>query len=46
MLHQMLNDQPFSRLITLEGDWLAWASIAVPACCRICVRVSSAVSLA
>ena len=35
-----------SRLSTPCGTWLAWASMAVPACCRIWVRVSSAVSLA
>src|SRR5690606_2142938 len=34
------------RLSTFCGIWLAWASMAVPACCRICVRDSSAVSLA
>ena len=28
------------------GNWLAWASMAVPACCRICERVRFAVSLA
>ena len=35
-----------SRLSTFWVTLLAWASMAVPACCRICVRVSSAVSLA
>ena len=35
-----------SRLSTLCGADLAWASMAVPACWRICVRVSSTVSLA
>lgn len=35
-----------SRLSTFCGSDLACASIAVPACWRICVRVSSAVSLA
>ena len=34
------------RLSTLCEDWLACASMAVPACCRICVRDRLAVSLA
>ncbi len=36
----------FSRLSTLCGSWLAWASMAVPACCRICAFVMLAVSAA
>src|SRR5256885_9903506 len=27
-----------SRARTPWGSWLAWATIAVPACCRICER--------
>ena len=39
------RDQDYcSRLSTFCGTELAWASIAVPACCRICARVSVAVS--
>jgi hypothetical protein len=38
--------QPRSSDSTLCGAALACASIAVPACCRICARVSAAVSLA
>src|SRR3990172_8141273 len=35
-----------NRVKTLFGNWFACASIAVPACCRICARVSEAVSAA
>ena len=38
--------QPCSSLSTLWGCWLAWAIMAVPACCRICVRLRLAVSAA
>ena len=31
---------------TLWGTWLAWASIEVPACCRIWCRVNSTISSA
>ena len=35
-----------SRASTDCGSWLAWATIAVPACCRICARDRLAVSAA
>src|SRR5690606_27690847 len=39
-------DHQRSRLSTFCVDWLAWASMAVPACCRIWLRESCADSLA
>ena len=36
----------FSSASTPCGIWLAWATMAVPACCRICVRDRLAVSIA
>src|SRR6218665_749476 len=34
------------RAKTPWPDWFAWATIAVPACCRICLRARFAVSAA